>query len=63
MHDIELKRAQDATAPDSEPADPAPLPEPGAAAEVDDRPTARARNADRHVGARIRERRLMLGLS
>jgi transcriptional regulator with XRE-family HTH domain len=27
------------------------------------RPTARASNADRHVGARIRERRITLGLS
>ncbi len=27
------------------------------------RPTARASHADRHVGARIRERRIMLGLS
>jgi transcriptional regulator with XRE-family HTH domain len=31
--------------------------------DVQDKPTTRARNADRHVGARIRERRLMLGLS
>jgi transcriptional regulator with XRE-family HTH domain len=29
----------------------------------DSRPTARASLADRHVGARIRERRIMLGLS
>ena len=29
----------------------------------DARPTARASNADRHVGARIRERRITLGLS
>ncbi len=29
----------------------------------DSRPTARASNADRHVGARIRERRITLGLS
>lgn len=31
--------------------------------EADDSSTQRARLADRHVGARIRERRLMLGLS
>jgi transcriptional regulator with XRE-family HTH domain len=31
--------------------------------EPEDSSTARARLADRHVGARIRERRLMLGLS
>jgi transcriptional regulator with XRE-family HTH domain len=45
--------AQDAIAPDLD--------------EVEDghesRPTARASQADRHVGARIRERRIMLGLS
>ena len=33
-------------------------PEPGAV-----RPSPRANNADRHVGTRIRERRIMLGLS
>ncbi|MBO1074026.1 helix-turn-helix transcriptional regulator [Roseomonas marmotae] len=38
-------------------------PSPSTAAEEQEKPTARARNADRHVGARIRERRLMLGLS
>ena len=37
--------------------------ESGAPPELDARPTARASNADRHVGARIRERRITLGLS
>jgi transcriptional regulator with XRE-family HTH domain len=32
-------------------------------AEVETRPSARASAADRHVGSRIRERRVMLGLS
>ncbi|EHL96754.1 DNA-binding helix-turn-helix protein [Acetobacteraceae bacterium AT-5844] len=36
---------------------------PAAQSEGEDHPTVRARMADRHVGARIRERRLMLGLS
>jgi transcriptional regulator with XRE-family HTH domain len=36
---------------------------PSVAEDDQDKPTTRARNADRHVGARIRERRLMLGLS
>jgi transcriptional regulator with XRE-family HTH domain len=36
---------------------------PAAQTDQDESPTARAKQADRHVGARIRERRLMLGLS
>lgn len=51
--------------------DPVPDPAPGGAAPAaapeedgaESRPSARASAADRHVGARIRERRVMLGLS
>ena len=38
--------------------DGAPMPD-----DVTERPSQRANNADRHVGARIRERRVMMGLS
>src|SRR4051794_41154195 len=41
----------------------APAPAPPDEAETDTRPSPRANAADHHVGARIRERRIMLGLS
>jgi transcriptional regulator with XRE-family HTH domain len=44
-------------------AGPSPTGREGAAARRRGRPQSRAVAADRHVGARIRERRLMLGLS
>lgn len=72
MHDIQLRRGWE-LARETEARRPEGLTQAGAPAlpeapatapaEVEDRPTERARNADRHVGARIRERRLMLGLS
>ncbi len=46
---------------DVEPSERADDPEALAAGTI--RPSPRANNADRHVGARIRERRVMLGLS